>query len=137
MDARVTAITLGVTDVARSARFYQAMGLKPGFQIDEVAFFEMNGLILCLYRDLADDAGVERERVGLTAVAQNVRTRDEVDALLDQAFDAGGRVTRPAHDADWGGRSGYFTDPDGHLWEVAWNPHWPMDDQGRVTLGAG
>ncbi|MDB5440716.1 MAG: glyoxalase/bleomycin resistance protein/dioxygenase [Caulobacteraceae bacterium] len=137
MDTRITAVTLGVVDVARSVRFYQDMGLKVGFSMEDVAFIEMNGAMLCLYRDLATDARVERERLGLTALAQNVRTKEEVDAVLDQAFDAGGRVTRPAHDADWGGRSGYFTDPDGHLWEIAWNPHWPMDDQGRVKLGAG
>lgn len=136
MDARITAVTLGVSDVARSVAFYERMGLQPHTVMADVAFIGMNGAVLCLYNDLAQDAGVvsQRREVGPSAVAQNVRTPEEVDAVLEQAKAAGGTVTRPAHDADWGGRSGYFMDPDGHLWEIAWNPFWPLDADGRVSL---
>lgn len=136
MEPRITAVTLGVADIPKSLAFYEALGLKPAMTMEDVAFLPMNGLVLCLYAGLADDAAVagEGRRGGLSAVAHNVRERLEVDALLQQAQAAGGTITRQAHDADWGGRSGYFTDPDGHLWEVAWNPHWPLDEAGRVNL---
>ena len=136
MEARLTAVTLWVADIPRALTFYEAMGLKAHTVMDDVAFLPLNGAVLCLYRGLAKDAGVEGEGrgVGLTAIAHNVRERDGVDALLEQARAAGASITRPAHDADWGGRSGYFADPDGNLWEIAWNPHWPLDAQGRVTL---
>jgi catechol 2,3-dioxygenase-like lactoylglutathione lyase family enzyme len=136
MDARITAVTLGVADIAKSLRFYEGLGLTATLVMDDVAFLPMNGLVLCLYTGLGDDAGVpgQGRRSGLSAVAHNVRERLEVDAVLEQARAAGGTITREAHDADWGGRSGYFADPDGHLWETAWNPHWPLDDAGRVNL---
>ena len=136
MDARITAVTLGVADVARSVAFYERLGLAAHTVMDDVAFIDMNGAILCLYTDLAKDAGVvsQRREVGPSAIAHNVRTAAEVDAVLAEAKAAGGTVTRPAHEADWGGRSGYFMDPDGHLWEIAWNPFWPLDDEGRVSL---
>ena len=136
MDARMTAVTLGVADVTASVAFYERLGLKAHTVMDDVAFIGMNGAVLCLYSGLAQDAGVvsQRRGIGLAAVAQNVREKHEVDAVLQQAKAAGAMITRPAHDADWGGRSGYFTDPDGHLWEIAWNPHWPLDAHGRVSL---
>jgi catechol 2,3-dioxygenase-like lactoylglutathione lyase family enzyme len=138
MDARITAVTLGVADVAQSVAFYERLGLKAHTVMDDVAFLAMNGAVLCLYSGLAQDAGVvsQRREIGLAAIAQNVREKDEVDAVLKEAKAAGASITRPAHDADWGGRSGYFTDPDGHLWEIAWNPFWPLDAEGRVTLPA-
>lgn len=136
MDARITAVTLNVADVAASVAFYGRLGLKAHTVMDDVAFLDMNGAVLCLFNGLAADAGVvsQRREIGLSAVAQNVRTPEEVDAILQEAKAAGASITRPAHQADWGGRSGYFTDPDGHLWEIAWNPFWPLDDQGRVSL---
>lgn len=134
---RLSAVTLGVSDLARSLRFYQAMGFQAKVALDDVAFIQLAGLVLCLYGDLARDGGVEGQGrgPGLIALAHNVRDKDGVDDVLAEAFDAGGRITRPAHDAEWGGRSGYFTDPDGHLWEVAWNPQWPIDEEGRVRIG--
>ena len=136
MEARFTAVTLGVSDITRSLAFYEGLGLKAHTVMDDVAFIDMNGAILCLFTGLAADAGVvsQRREVGPSAVAHNVRTPEEVDAVLAEAKAAGGTVTRPAHDADWGGRSGYFMDPDGHLWEIAWNPFWPLDAEGRVSL---
>lgn len=136
MQARFTAVTLGVSDIARSLRFYEGLGLKAHTVMDEVAFIDMQGAVLCLFTGLAKDAGVvsQRREIGLVAIAHNVRERGEVDAVLAEAKAAGATITRPAHDADWGGRSGYFTDPDGHLWEIAWNPFWPLDAEGRVNL---
>jgi uncharacterized protein len=137
MEARLTAVTLGVADVPRAVAFYGALGLAPQTVMEEVAFLPMNGVVLCLYRDLAADAGVgdQGRGPGLAAIAHSVRQRLDVDTLLEAAEAAGARITRPAHDADWGGRSGYFADPDGNLWEIAWNPHWPLDAEGRVRLG--
>ena len=93
--------------------------------------------MLSLFTGLAEDAGVEAQDYrlgrGLSAVAHNVRTREEVDAVLADAQAAGARITKPAHDAFWGGRTGYFADPDGNLWEVAWNPGWTLDANGRVV----
>lgn len=134
MEQRLTAITLGVADLARAKDFYERLGWNPGFAADDVAFFEMRGLILCLFTGLAADAGIEPRGPGLISIAHNVRTEDEVDAALEEAKAAGATITKPAHDAFWGGRTGYFADPDGHLWEVAWNPGWPMDAEGRVRL---
>jgi catechol 2,3-dioxygenase-like lactoylglutathione lyase family enzyme len=136
MESRLTAVTLRVADIPRALAFYQALGLIPHTVMDDVAFLPMNGLVLCLYRGLAQDAGVEDQgrTPGLTALAHNVRDRLGVDSLLAEADAAGATITRPAHDADWGGRSGYFADPDGNLWEIAWNPHWPLDEAGRVSL---
>lgn len=136
MEARITAVTLGVADVAKSVAFYGRLGLKAHTVMDDVAFLDMNGAVLCLYSGLAEDAGVvsQRREIGLFAVAHNVRDPDEVDAVLKDAKAAGAAITRAAHDTDWGGRSGYFTDPDGNLWEIAWNPFWPLGADGRVSL---
>jgi catechol 2,3-dioxygenase-like lactoylglutathione lyase family enzyme len=134
MDARMTAVTLGVADVAKSVAFYERLGLAAHTVMDDVAFLPMNGAVLCLYNGLAQDGGIDARGAGLTAIAQNVREKAEVDATLEAAKAAGATITRPAHDADWGGRSGYFADPDGHLWEIAWNPFWPLDAEGRVSL---
>ena len=134
MKARVRLITLGVDDLERSLRFYRdGLGLATAgvvgteFEHGAVAIFELQaGLTLALFpRDsLARDAGVAVTVPGATdfALAHNVATRDEVDAVLDQARRAGAAITSPAQDRFWGGYSGYFQDPDGHLWEVAWNP---------------
>jgi catechol 2,3-dioxygenase-like lactoylglutathione lyase family enzyme len=134
MEQRLSVITLGVTDLARSRAFYEALGWSAAFANEGVAFYQCGGLVLSLYPDLAKDAHVANPGSGLISVGHNVRTRDEVDAVMAQAQAAGAAITTPAHDAFWGGRTGYFADPDGHLWEVAWNPHWPMDEEGRVAL---
>jgi catechol 2,3-dioxygenase-like lactoylglutathione lyase family enzyme len=138
MEQRLTAITLGVTDIERSKAFYRRLGWTPAFEADEVAFFQVGAMVLCLFTGLAQDAAVEAEdrKAGLISIAHNVRTREAVDAALAEAEAAGARITKPAHDAFWGGRTGYFADPDGHLWEVAWNPGWPMDAEGRVKLSS-
>jgi uncharacterized protein len=145
-EQRLSLITLGVSDLKRSRRFYrEVLGWTPSsVGGDEVVFFPLNGMVLGLYpRDaLAADAGVDAleagapDGVGLSrvALAYNVRERTEVDEALAQVRDAGGRVVKPAEDAAWGGRSGYFADPDGFLWEVAWNPGFPIREDGSIEV---
>lgn len=121
-------VTLGVRDLARAVAFYKTgLGLpRMAFDSDSVAFFPLAGAWLGLYgRDaLAEDAGVPPTGSGFSgmALAHNVASRDDVDLLLAQVAAAGGRLVKPGQDMFWGGYSGYFADPDGHLWEVAWNP---------------
>jgi uncharacterized protein len=140
MEPRISVVTLGVADLARAARFYEAMGLKRNAAItDGVAFFQMGGAILALWprEELAKDAGLElADGPAPVALAYNTRSEAEVDALLADAEAAGGRVVKAASRAFWGGRQGYFTDPDGHLWEVAHNPGFSLDAEGRIALPA-
>jgi catechol 2,3-dioxygenase-like lactoylglutathione lyase family enzyme len=138
MEQRLSVITLGVADLARSRRFYvEGLGWRPALDMDEVVFFQAGGLVVGLYPDLAKDAGVEGRAAGLISLGHNVRERDGVDVLMAQAATAGATITQPARDMPWGGRSGYFADPDGHLWEIGWNPAWPIDAAGNMTLRAG
>ena len=129
MDPRISIVTLGVSDLARSVAFYRdGLGLPLRNDSSEfIAFFETKGTWLALFpRDaLAADANVPATGSGFRGftLAHNVRTREEVDGLLNKAEAAGASITNPAADTDWGGYSGYFSDPDGFLWEVAWNPH--------------
>jgi catechol 2,3-dioxygenase-like lactoylglutathione lyase family enzyme len=130
MEPRISFVTLGVTDLDRSIRFYtQVLGLTRLNEDREVAFFELGRTWLSLYpRDLlAADAGVPNDGSGFSGftLAHNVRSPELVDQLLEQVGSAGARIVKPASKADWGGRTGYFADPDGFLWEVAWNPHFP------------
>jgi catechol 2,3-dioxygenase-like lactoylglutathione lyase family enzyme len=138
MEQRLSLVTLGVADLDRSRRFYEALGWQRSNKEAEVVFFQAGALILGLWsRDcLAEDAGVPAAGDGFRAIAlaYNTRTREEVDAVLGEAKAAGATITKPAEDAFWGGYTGYFADPDGHLWEVAWNPHWTIAEDGSVRL---
>ncbi len=139
MEPRISLITLGVADLARSRAFYEALGFKASsVGGGEVFFFQAGSMVLTVWArgELAKDASVERTGGGFRgiALAHNVRVKDEVDAVLAQAERAGATITRPAHDAEWGGRSGYFADPDGHLWEIAWNPGFALGADGALTL---
>jgi catechol 2,3-dioxygenase-like lactoylglutathione lyase family enzyme len=130
MEPRISFVTLGVSDLDRATRFYRdALELPKLPSPPSVVFFELGKLWLALYprKDLAADAGVAAEGSGFSgfALAHNVRSPAEVDALLTHAAAGGGKIVRKGHQADWGGYSGYFADPDGFLWEVAWNPHFP------------
>jgi len=128
MEPRISIICLGVADLERSLRFYRdGLGLPTTRSAsDGIVFFQTNGTCLELfpYEELALDVGpafnVPRSTFPGITIAHNVRTRDEVDAVLRAAEAAGARIEKPAHDTDWGGYSGYFSDPDGYLWEVAW-----------------
>ena len=139
MEQRVSVITLGVTDLERSRRFYEdGLGWRRGNANPNVVFFQLPGAILALWSRtaLAEDAGVSAGAAGFPGItlAHNCRSKDEVDQVLAEATAAGANITKPAADTFWGGYSGYFADPDGHLWEVAWNPHWSLDSEGRVSL---
>jgi uncharacterized protein len=136
---RATLITLGVSDVERAARFYATLGMKRGVKAAKgVAFFAAGGVVLSLYGrdDLAKDAGIENSRPGFSGVslAFNVENEASVEKVLEAAVAAGGRMIKPAQRAFWGGYSGYFADPDGHLWEVAHNPGFPLDPSGQIRL---
>lgn len=126
----ISLVTLGVRDLARSVEFYRDLGLplmdrEPK---DEIAFFDLEGTRLALFpRELlAEDAAVSADGEGFAGVtlANNVGSEAEVDAVIEEAVSVGAEVVKPPVTADWGGYSGYFADPDGHLWEVAYNPLW-------------
>jgi catechol 2,3-dioxygenase-like lactoylglutathione lyase family enzyme len=139
MEPRVSLITLGVADLGRARRFYEALGFAASaIGGGEVVFFQAGGMALSLFprESLACDANVSAEGAGFRAIAlaHNVREKAEVEAVIAEAERAGAQVVKRAEDAPWGGRSGYFADPDGHLWEVAWNPHFPLDADGALTL---
>lgn len=139
MEQRISLITLGVANLARSIAFYERLGWQRSVKAAEgVAFFQAGGAVLGLYPrdDLARDAGVAANGSGFAgvALAYNTRSRDEVDTVLAEAEAAGGNLVKPAEEAFWGGYSGYFADPDGFLWEVAWNPGFPLDEDGNVQL---
>jgi catechol 2,3-dioxygenase-like lactoylglutathione lyase family enzyme len=140
MKPRLKVITLGIDDLEASLAFYRdGLGLPTNgiigteFEDGAVVFIEINGgLILALYprESLAKDAGLPVSPPSATdlSLGHCVGSRDEVDAVMAQATAAGARIVDPAKDRFWGGYSGYFQDPDGHLWEIAWNPAWPVDD---------
>ena len=141
MEPRLSLLTLGVDDVARSRTFYEALGfVASGPGNDDVAFYMAGGIVLSLYdrAHLLRDTGLAHGRPGFSGVtlAHNVRTEAEVAAVLDEAVRAGGRLVKAAHKVFWGGTIGYFADPDGHLWEVAYNPGFPLDEQGSIVLPA-
>lgn len=130
MEPRISFVTLGVTDLPRAIRFYEeALGLPRIETPPEVAFFEMGRTWLALYPRhlLAQDADVDPIGVGFPgfSLAHNVGSAAEVDALLAEAAAGGATIVRSARTADWGGYTGYFADPDGFLWEIAWNPQFP------------
>jgi uncharacterized protein len=130
MEPRLSFVTLGVSNFEASVRFYsEVLGLTRLNEHSDVAFFELGKTWLALYSRhlLAADAGVPNDGSGFPgfSLAHNVREPQEVDRLLEQVAAAGARIVKPAQPADWGGRTGYFADPDGFLWEVAWNPHFP------------
>jgi uncharacterized protein len=140
MEPRISLVTLGVQDLPRAVRFYRdGLGWPMSSAGDgNVAFFRTGGAVLALYpRDLlAADASMTPEGSGFGGItlAHNVATKEQVDAVLAQARAAGARILKPAEEAVWGGYSGYFADPDGHPWEVAWNPHFPLGPDGNVQL---
>ncbi|MGY9049168.1 hypothetical protein P775_27690 [Puniceibacterium antarcticum] len=135
MEQRISLITLGVRDVARAAAFYDALGWKQVETSDAIRVYDLIGQTLSLYplADLARDMGVPVDRLGTGAAtySHNVRQRDDVSVLLQRAEAAGAEILKPAHDVFWGGHIGYFADPEGHIWEVAWNPASPLAEDGR------
>ena len=140
MKPRIKVLTLGVNDLERSLTFYRdGLGLPTNgiigqeFEDGAVVFFKMNDdLTLALYptASIAKDAKITatQARLGAVSIGHIVNSREEVDAVMKQAEQAGAVITDPPHDRFWGGYSGYFHDPDGHLWEIAWNPQWSIAD---------
>lgn len=135
---RVTLITLGVDNLPRARAFYQALGWKPAEAQDGVAFYQMNGLALGLFgrKELAADQGRAGATLGTGAMtlAQNFNSPSDVDAAFAEALAAGARALKHPEPVFWGGYSGYYADPDGHVWEVAHNPFWPLSEDGTLTL---
>jgi catechol 2,3-dioxygenase-like lactoylglutathione lyase family enzyme len=140
MKPRITLITLGVDDLERAVQFYRdGLGLKTEgivgteFEYGAVAFFDLQaGLKLALWprASLAHDAGLQLGSRSTTefSIGHNVSSKPEVDVVMEQAERSGAVIVKPAHDTFWGGYAGYFQDPDGHLWEVAWNPQWVVQE---------
>jgi hypothetical protein len=138
MDQRLSLITLGVADLLRSRRFYEdGLGWRPQQALDEVAFYQLPGLGFALFERSALEEDARRPIDGTFSgitLAINERSRAAVDALLTQAQAAGGAILKPARPASWGGYSGYFTDPDGHTWEVAHNPNCTINPDGSTSF---
>ena len=138
---RVTLITLGVRNLAQARRFYEALGWVPSEATPAVVFFQMPGMALGLFglKDLAEDQGVKEVTLGTGAItlAQNFATEADVDAAFAAALAAGAKAVKPPSRAHWGGYSGYWADLDGHVWEVARNPFWPLDPDGALHLPKG
>ncbi len=137
---RVTLITLGVDDLDRAKTFYANLGWQPAQVQEGVVFYQMNGAVLGLFgRDaLAKDQGRPGADLGTGAMtlAQNFSTEAEVDDAYKTALKAGATGLKPPEKVFWGGYSGYFSDPDGHVWELAMNPFWPLAEDGSLTLPA-
>ena len=138
MEQRLSLVTLGVADLPRARKLYEALGwatrAEPG---DDVVFFQTGGMIVALWSrgQLAEDTGVEdRGGWGGVTLALNVRSPAEVDATIEEARAAGARIARAGAATFWGGYSGVFVDPDGHPWEVAHNPRWTIVDDGSTLL---
>ena len=138
--ARISIVTLGVDDVGRSKAFYEALGWEIAGSVgDEICWFRTSDSYLGLFdrESLARDAGLRSEptaEFGGITLAINVESVEAADAAFEAAVAAGGRILKPAERTEWGGDSGYFADPDGHPWEVAHNPNFPVGDDGRITI---
>ena len=135
---RVTLITLGVDDVAAATAFYGRLGWTATERTDDVVFFQLHSMVLGLFgrEPLAADQGRPGAQLGTGAMtlAQNFATEAEVDAAYKAALGAGATALKTPEKVFWGGYSGYYADPDGHVWEVACNPFWPLNDDGSLTL---
>ena len=139
MEQRISLVTLGVTDLERSRVFYERLGWKRSLRKAEgVVFFQVGGMVLALWprTELAQDANLSAEGHGFRGIslAHNVRNREEVDSVLAEAQAAGATLLKPPQEAFWGGYYGYFADPDGIPWEVAWNPSFPMAEDGSIRI---
>jgi hypothetical protein len=142
--ANFSIVTLGVADLERSTRFYRDLGWEQrGDLAQGITWFRTSGSWLGLfgYDALAEDAALPPAPEsdlpayrGIT-LALNLASEDAVDLAFARVHEVGGRIVKPAHRTEWGGYSGYFADPDGHLWEICYNPGFPLDDVGRIEIG--
>ena len=138
MEQRLSLVTLGVADLGRARQFYERLGWR-GQEVEETVFFQAGtiGIVLWGRDKLAADSGVEdttADGFGGMALAHNVRSPGEVDAIITAAADAGAAITRRPAQTFYGGYAGSFTDPDGHVWEIAHNPGFPLDEAGAITI---
>ena len=137
MEQRISIVTLGVSDLARSTKFFEALGWH-GQEVQETVFFQAGGQAVVLWgrEKVADDVGIDDDGSGFggIALAQNVRSREEVDAVVAAARAAGATVTKEPAETFYGGYAGYFLDPDGHAWEIAHNPGFTVEPDGSLTL---
>jgi uncharacterized glyoxalase superfamily protein PhnB len=138
VEQRISLVTLGVADLTRARTFYERLGWQ-GQEVEETVFFQAGGMVLVLWgrAKVAADAGVDdnsTDGFGGMTLAHNVRSRMEVDRELDEAAKAGGRITQAARETFYGGYAGCFADPDGHVWEIAYNPGFPLDRDGAITI---
>jgi uncharacterized protein len=140
MEQRISVITLGVADLERSRQFYEhGLGWQASSRSNErITFFQAGGMVLALYSRtaLAEDAHLSNDGTGFGGItlAYNVRHRENVDVVLAEAQVAGATLLKAPEETHWGGYSGYFADPDGYPWEVAWNPYWELHEDGSVQL---
>jgi catechol 2,3-dioxygenase-like lactoylglutathione lyase family enzyme len=141
MEQRLSLVTLGVADLARSRAFYEGvLGWKVAASPPGVVFFDLNGVVLALFphADLAQDMMLAKPTLSGgyegCALAHNLRSEQEVDALFAHLKSHGVAIVKPPQRAEWGGYSGYFADPDGHKWELAYNPHWSVESDGRIRM---
>lgn len=142
MEQRLSLITLGVADLDRSVAFYEnVVGWKPAPSPPGIAFFDLGGLVFALYphADLARDmnVGADDGRDFASrgfALAHNARSKQDVDAIFARLREKGATIVKEPEDVFWGGYSGYFSDPDGHCWEIAFNPHWVIQKDGRISM---
>ena len=142
MEQRLSMITLGVTDLKRAKAFYEdVVGWKATPSPPEIAFFDMGGVVFSLYPhdDMARDMNVAADDSSDSiyqgfALAHNARSKEEVDSIFSRLKEKGATIMKEPEEVFWGGYSGYFSDPDGHSWEVAYNPHWVIQEDGRVSM---
>ena len=142
MEQRLSMITLGVADLKRAVAFYEkVIGWKTNPSPSEIAFFDLGGVVFSLYPhdDLAKDMNAAADDNGDLAyqgfaLAHNARSKEEVDLIFSRLTDNGATIVKKPEEVFWGGYSGYFSDPDGHSWEVAYNPHWTIQKDGRVSM---
>lgn len=139
MEPRLSVVTLGVADVPRARAFYERLGFRPsGASKPDVAFYRAGGVVLALWSRTALVAELGRADpgtgVGIVLLSHNVRTREEVASVTEAWDAAGGHVVKAPADTPWGGRAAWLADPDGHVWEIVWNPRWPLAPDGSLEL---
>jgi catechol 2,3-dioxygenase-like lactoylglutathione lyase family enzyme len=143
LEQRLSLVTLGSADIARSKAFYtKTLGWTPFFEVEDTVFFDLGGLVLSLFahkglsEDMKRDIMTAPDAYRGFSLAHNVRSEAEVDAIFAKLRAAGAAILKEPERAPWGGYSGYFADPDGHPWEVAFNPAWTIGADGRLQVGA-
>jgi len=138
MQPQISVITLGISDLPRSRRFYvEGFGWMPVFENEDIIFYQMNGFVLGTFEKSALEKDMNRSGLtspGAFSLGHNVSSQAEVEDAIEQLVQAGGRIIRPSDAPPHGGYRGYVADPDDHAWEIAWNPDWPIDENGHVRF---